>query len=123
MENIELLASEERENKKNKLQSAINDITASLNNQLDDKKELGRKVLIAGGIVLAGYAISRLLISSDTDEEIETAKPTKNSDSNSLVGGVLKGVATSLLLSLAKSKLEKVIADLTTSSDEPAPTA
>lgn len=122
MENDELLNSEERELKKNKLKSSIDEISASLTNQLDDKKELGRKVLIAAGIVVAGYSISQLLLSSSNDDdEIEEKNTKSKNNSEPFVINMLKGVATSVILSLAKTKLEKMISDFNSPQNDNSP--
>lgn len=111
MENDPLLFSnEDRVTKKQLLESKIEAISESLTSQLEDKKELGKKILIITAVITAGYALVKLLTSNDEDEST-------NSESPSMLGGIVKGAVTSLLLTVLKNKLTTFLQDTAQQND------
>ena len=97
---------ENREERKTQLQNTISSVTTAIENQLGDYKTKGKNILVIGGIVVAAFAIARLL--SDDVKEEET-KNISESPENSVFLSALKGVATTVLLSIAKTKLLELL--------------
>lgn len=112
-----------RQSKINSLKEKIEQTSESINNQLGDYKEKGQNALIIGGILVAAYALARVFSEDDEEEAGEVTKiaaplkPTKE-DSPSVLGATLKGLATTVLLGVIKSKVEDYIADYTTKDEK-----
>jgi hypothetical protein len=113
-----------RQSKINSLKEKIEQASGSINNQLGDYKEKGQNALIIGGILVAAYALVRVFSEDDEEEETEElakkatpAKPVKD-ESPSVLGATLKGLATTVLLGVIKSKVEDYIADYTTKDEK-----
>lgn len=93
----------DRAEKKEALNKQINEAAEEIKQRAVKYKSKGKDALIIGGIVVAGYAISKLLSSSNTKETVnpELLKEEKPS----VLGAALKGAATSILLSVVQKKL------------------
>lgn len=99
---------ENRDQKKNQLEKIVESSTDAIQSQLVDYKDKGKNVLVIGGILLAGYAISRLFVEKE-DEEIAPLEVKKES---SFMGSALTGMVTSVLLALAKNKILELVEQL-----------
>jgi hypothetical protein len=112
MENDPLLFSnEDRVTKKQLLESKIEAISESLTSQLEDKKELGKKILIITAVITAGYALVKLLTSNNDEDE------SPKHETPSMLGGIVKGAVTSLLLTVLKNKLTTFLQDTAQQND------
>jgi hypothetical protein len=112
-----------RQSKINSLKEKIDQASGSINNQLGDYKEKGQNALIIGGILVAAYALVQVFSEDDKEEAEEVTKmaaPLKpiKEDSPSVLGATLKGLATTVLLGVIKSKVEDYIADYTTKDEK-----
>ncbi|MCR9065871.1 MAG: hypothetical protein NXI00_18010 [Cytophagales bacterium] len=106
-----------RTEKKIALNKQINEFADDLKSKAGDYKHLAKDALIVGGIVLAGYAISRLFTDED-EEESEEKQAVNVSTEPSIFSSALKGVATSVLLAVAKSKLTDILENYMEREDE-----
>ncbi len=106
-----------RSEKKIALNKQISDISDDLKNKASDYKSLGKDLLIIGGILVAGYTLSRILIDSDDSQE-ESVELKENT--SSALGAALKGAATSVLLALAKQKLTEYLQNQNVENNEQA---
>jgi|GEM_PF-2936536 len=97
--------SEINKDRKAALQNTIQSASDSIERQIGGYKSIGKNALIIGGIVLGGYALSRIFSTNDKedDEDALLAEPKK--EESSFVGAAIKGMATTLLLTLIKDKL------------------
>ncbi len=93
---------ENREERKTQLVNTISSVTTAIENQLGDYKTKGKNILVIGGIMVAAYALARLLSDDETEEETLIAE---NKQEKSVFLSALTGVATTVLLSIAKTKL------------------
>jgi len=103
----------DRNEKKIALNKQIQDSTEELHAKAESLKDLSRDVLVIGGILIAAYSLMRVFQSSEPETETileETDKP-------SIVASTLKGVATSVLLAIAKKKLSEYIESLDNAND------
>lgn len=103
-----------REKRKADLEASAESYLVNIQNQLGDFKELGKNALTIGGVILGAYLITRLFISEDDEisiEHKEEGKQDKDEDSIILTG--LKGVATTVLLTILKDKLMELIEYIT----------
>lgn len=89
------------------LHKKIEDTTEALKQKAQDYKELGRDALLIGGVLVLGYSLFQLFSDDDEEQEIETTEK-----SESFISSSLKGVASSILLALAKEKLMEYIESL-----------
>jgi hypothetical protein len=114
-----------REERKELLQESIDKYLGAIETQIGDLKKVGKNALVIGGIIVAVYAITELLL-PDGEEEKQADKPllltepepVKEKEENSMVWGAIKGAATSVLLAVAKEKLMELIDHLTTKDAE-----
>lgn len=102
----------DRTEKKIALNKQINDIMSDLKDKAADVKILGKDVLIIGGLVVAGYALSKLLTGEDEEESGTSA-----AKEPSVLSSALKGAATSILLAVAKQKLTEYLENLNEESE------
>lgn len=110
-----------REERKEFLQESANKYLEAIETQLGDLKKVGKNALIIGGVIVATYAITELLLPSNKVKALPTPKPIAEEDDeneDSFVWDALKGVATSVLLTIAKNKLLEIIDSYTTESTE-----
>ncbi|MGR3809872.1 hypothetical protein [Jiulongibacter sp. NS-SX5] len=89
-----------RTEKKIALNKQINDFTDDLKEKASDFKLLGKDALIIGGIITAGFALSRLFVDDEEQGSEEKIEP-----GDSIFASAFRGAATSVLLALAKQKL------------------
>ena len=104
---------ENKEDKKKALERVIKSSTEAIQNQLGDYQEKGKNALIIGGIIVAAFALSKLF----GDDEIEEVEVKKSKES-SFLESALTGIATSVLLALAKNKILEVIEQLNTNEED-----
>lgn len=98
---------DQREQRKSQLENVIANASKAIDGQLGEYKDKGKNVLIIGGIIVAAYALSRVFSDSE-EEEVEIKKP----EESSFFGSALTGIATSVLLALAKNKILELIEQL-----------
>jgi hypothetical protein len=111
-----------REERKEFLQESANKYLEAIEMQIGDLKKVGKNALVIGGVVLTAYALTELLLPSDKQKISLKPKPIEqeddDNDENSFVWDALKGVATSVLLAVAKNKLLGIIDNFTTDATE-----
>ncbi len=102
--------SDKIEERKAALQSTISSASDSIEKQLESYKKVGKNALIAGGIVLGGYLLSRLFTSDDSPEEENPVPPQPQPQKeDSIVWPAIRGVATTVALTLVRNKLLELI--------------
>lgn len=105
-----------REEKKEALQESINKYLETIENQIGDLKKVGQNALVIGGVIVAAYALTELLLpepSRKNDVELLPIKERDEDEGESIVWSALKGAATTLLLTVARQKLVDLIEHLT----------
>lgn len=110
-----------REERKEFLQESANKYLEAIETQIGDLKKVGKNALVIGGVVLTAYALTELLLPSAKQKISLDPKPIvqeEDDDEESFVWAALKGVATSVLLTIAKNKLLGIIDNLTTDATE-----
>jgi len=111
-----------REERKEFLQESANKYLEAIEMQIGDLKKVGKNALVIGGVVLTAYALTEFLLPSDKQKSSFNPKPIEqeddDNDENSFVWAALKGVATSVLLAVAKNKLLGIIDNFTTDATE-----
>ena len=111
-----------REERKEFLQESANKYLEAIEMQIGDLKKVGKNALVIGGVVLTAYALTEFLLPSDKQNTSFNPKPIEqeedDNDENSFVWAALKGVATSVLLAVAKNKLLGIIDNFTTDATE-----
>lgn len=111
-----------REERKEFLQESANKYLEAIEMQIGDLKKVGKNALVIGGVVLTAYALTELLLPSAKQkislEPKLIEQEEDNNDENSFVWAALKGVATSVLLAVAKNKLLGIIDNFTTDATE-----
>jgi hypothetical protein len=118
-----LKTEDQRSLKRQSLQSSAEKYMAAIQEQVGDLRENGKNALIIGGVVLAGYFLTELLLPNADDNETEEPQRNRrfnNDEEDSLFFSMLKGVATTVLLTLAREKLMKLLDGLP--ENEPATT-
>jgi hypothetical protein len=103
----------DRNEKKIALNKQIQYSKEELHGKAESLKDLSRDILVIGGILVAAYSLMRVFQSSEP--EIETTL--QGTDKPSIVASTLKGVATSVLLAIAKKKLSEYIESLDNAND------
>jgi hypothetical protein len=103
---------ESREQKKSQLEDTINNVTNAIENQLGDYKSQGKNLLVIGGILVGTYAFFKLFSDDDSENDSE------NKNESSMFGSAITGMATTLLLTLAKDKLLEVLEKFNETNDE-----
>ncbi len=83
-----------------RLEADVEQYQAMLEDELNQKKALLKKVAVIGGIITVGYAVTSALVSEENKAKISTAKE------SSLVK-ILLGVATPLLVNFLKNEFAK----------------
>mgnify|MGYP006908583723 CR=1 FL=1 len=98
-----------RNEKKIALNKQIKDVTEDLQDKAKGLKDLSKDALVVGGILVAAYSLMRLFQSdeSETSDSLE-----RDVEEPSIASSTLKGVATSVLLALAKNKLSEYLESL-----------
>lgn len=104
----------DRNEKKIALNKKISDFTDDLKEKAGGLKNLGRDALVVGGILVAGYALMRVF-NSGNEEDVEE---TQASDKDSIFFSAAKGLATTVLLAIAKAKLTEYLDSLTAEEDD-----
>ncbi len=112
-----------REERKELLQESIDKYLGAIETQIGDLKKVGKNALVIGGIIVAVYAITELLLPEGKEEKQDSeplaiAEPESEKQGDSMLWAALKGAATSVLLSVAKEKLLELIEHLTTKDAE-----
>lgn len=113
-----------REERKELLQESIDKYLGAIETQIGDLKKVGKNALVIGGIIVAVYAITELLLPEGEEKQsnepllLAEPEPAKEKEGDSILWGALKGAATSVLLAVAKEKLMELIEHLTTKDAE-----
>lgn len=96
-----------REERKELLQESANKYLEAIETQIGDLKKVGKNTLVIGGVIVAAYAITELLLPSPRKKKAIKAIAIDEEETagESIVWAALKGAATSLLLTVAKDKL------------------
>lgn len=97
-----------RTEKKIALNKQITDFSDELKEKASDFKIIGRDFLIIGGILTAGFALSKMF--EGNSEEAESGEKIQPGDS--IFASAFRGAATSILLALAKQKLSDYLESL-----------
>ncbi|WP_259015572.1 hypothetical protein [Emticicia fluvialis] len=110
-----------REERKEQLQESIDKYLGAIETQIGDLKKVGKNALVIGGIIVAVYAVTELLLPAgkktiEDHEPLPEPEPEKAGDS--MLWAAMKGAATSILLAVAKEKLLELIDHLTTKDAE-----
>ncbi len=92
------------------LNQKIKQSEAELDEKLDQYKSVGKDALLIGGILVAAYAIMKLVSSENRKED----KGIKNEDS--VVFSAIKGAALSFALGIAREKLLGIVDQMTNES-------
>ncbi len=117
-----LKVEDERSLKRQSLQSSAEKYMAAIQAQVGDLKENSKNALIIGGVVLAGYFLTELLLPNADEtnaDEPQRNRNFNNEEEDSLFFSMIKGIATTALLALAREKLMTLIEGLP--ENEPAP--
>ncbi len=104
-----------RSEKKMALNREIDEIIEDLKGKASDYRILGKDLLIVGGILVTGYALSRLL---SGDESREETNETHIAEKPSAFSSAITGMATSVLLAIAKQKLMEYLQNLSEEDNE-----
>jgi hypothetical protein len=103
-----------RTERKEALKESVDKYLEAIETQIGDLKQVGRNTLVIGGVIVAAYAVTQLLLPPANDnEEVEPHNNYQEDKGDSLVWAAMKGAATTLLLTLAKEKLMDLIEHLT----------
>lgn len=96
-----------RNERKLALQKEINDRSQSLKETAEGYKTIGKDALLIGGIIVLGYTLFRVFSDDDNEEE-----NTNTDNKPSLLSSTLRATASSLVLALAKDKLEDFLSQM-----------
>jgi hypothetical protein len=109
-----------REERKELLQESANKYLEAIEMQIGDLKKVGKNTLVIGGVIVAAYALTELLLPSPKQKTSNDPLllVEEENESESIVWAALKGAATSLLLALAKDKLLEFMDNYTTNNVE-----
>ncbi|MFD2522423.1 hypothetical protein [Emticicia soli] len=112
-----------REERKELLQESIDKYLGAIETQIGDLKKVGKNALVIGGIIVAVYAITELLLPEGKEDKQESEplpiiEPEKEKEGDSMLWSAMKGAATTVLLAIAKEKLLELIDHLTTKDAE-----
>lgn len=106
-----------REEKKEALQESVNKYLEAIETQIGDLKKVGQNALVIGGVIVAAYALTELLLPEPSRKKNLDPLPIREreeeDESESMFWSALKGAATTLLLTVAKQKLVDLIEHLT----------
>ncbi len=99
----------------------------AIETQIGDLKKVGKNTLVIGGVIVAAYALTELLLPAATQQRSKTL-PTKPlpivveneeaEEEDSIIWTALKGAVMSLLLTIAKDKLLGLMENMTTNNAE-----
>jgi len=117
-----------RDERKELLQESVNKYLEAIETQIGDLKKVGKNTLVIGGVIVAAYAITELLLPDATPKRNRTlsgnALPSntlpiiieEEQEEESMIWAALKGAAMSLLLTIAKDKLLGLMENMTTNN-------
>jgi hypothetical protein len=133
-----------RDERKELLQESVNKYLEAIETQIGDLKKVGKNTLVIGGVIVAAYALTELLLPDATPKRNRmngnvlpsNVLPSNVLPSNVLPSNVLpivveegqeeesmlwtalKGAAMSLLLTIAKDKILELMENMTTNNAE-----
>jgi hypothetical protein len=122
-----------RDERKEFLQESVNKYLEAIETQIGDLKKVGKNTLVIGGVIVAAYAITELLLPDATPKRSKTVSSNNNAlsgnalpiiideeqeEEESMIWAALKGAAMSLLLTIAKDKLLGLMENMTTNNAE-----
>ena len=110
-----------RNERKELLQESVNKYLEAIETQIGDLKKVGKNTLVIGGVIVAAYAITELLLPAATPKRNRTLPIVVEEEQNeeeSMIWAALKGAAMSLLLTIAKDKLLGLMENMTTNNAE-----
>lgn len=108
------IISSNRTKRKEALKESVDKYLEAIETQIGDLKQVGKNALVIGGVIVAAYAITQLLLPSERKEnEVLPLNNHREEEEESLIWAAMKGAATTLLLTLAKEKLMDLIEHLT----------
>jgi hypothetical protein len=110
-----------RDERKEFLQESVNKYLEAIEVQIGDLKKVGKNTLVIGGVIVAAYAITELLLpaaNQRTKPLPVTTYEEEKEEGDSIVWAALKGAAMSLLLTVAKDKLLGLLDNLSTNDAE-----
>jgi hypothetical protein len=112
---VNIFSKSSRDEQKKALQNSVNTYLEAIEAQVGDLKKVGQNALIIGGIVVAAYALTELLLPQTQEEEKNDFLPIqkKNEEEESFIGSALRGMATTVILTVARQKLVDLIEHLT----------
>lgn len=106
-----------REEKKEALQESVNKYLEAIETQIGDLKKVGQNALVIGGVIVAAYALTELLLPEPSRknnlEPLPIREREEEDEGESMIWSAMKGAATTLLLTVAKQKLVGLIEHLT----------
>ena len=109
-----------RAERKAALQQSAEKSLEAIQNQLGDLKNVGKTALIIGGTIVAAYALTEILLPSPkTVREESFSQKNDENEGETILWAAIKGIATSVLLALAKDKLMELIENLTEKDAKP----
>jgi hypothetical protein len=88
----------DKEALQNRLKADIDQYELMIEDELVRKKELLSKVAIVGGIIIAGYALTKMLVEKENEKQDKVKK-------GSSVGKLILGIATPIVINFLKDKL------------------
>lgn len=119
-----------RDERKELLQESVNKYLEAIETQIGDLKKVGKNTLVIGGVIVAAYALTELLLPDATPKRSKTLLSNSNAlsgnampivveeeqEEESMIWAALKGAAMSLLLTIAKDKLLGLMENMTTNN-------
>ncbi len=120
-----------RNERKELLQESVNKYLEAIETQIGDLKKVGKNTLVIGGVIVAAYAITELLLPEATPKRnrilsdnalsgnaLPIVVEEEQNKEESMIWTALKGAAMSLLLTIAKDKLLGLMENMTTNNAE-----
>ncbi len=116
-----------RDERKELLQESVNKYLEAIETQIGDLKKVGKNTLVIGGVIVAAYALTELLLPDATPKRSKNNALSSNAlpivveeeqEEESMIWAALKGAAMSLLLTIAKDKLLGLMENMTTNNAE-----
>jgi hypothetical protein len=103
-----------RKSRKEALQQTAEKSLEAIQSQLGDLKKVGTNALIIGGTIVAAYALTEVLLpAAKPRKEEQFAEKEDENVGESIFWAGVKGIATSMLLALAKDKLMELLEQIT----------
>jgi hypothetical protein len=103
-----------RKSRKETLQQTAEKSLEAIQSQLGDLKKVGTNALIIGGTIVAVYALMEVLLpAARTRKEEKYIEKEDETIGESILWAGVKGIATSMLLALAKDKLMELLEQIT----------